>query len=605
MNENPFQQEIDKQKIKYRGFKKNSYYITMRDSVKIALDVVLPKDLPPNAKIPAILYQTRYWRSYEFKKWISWILKDVPERIMEQKVSTGRGYAFVKVDVRGTGASFGSRPHPWSEEEVEDGREIIDWIISQPWSDGNIVTYGSSYPGITAELVATLNHPAVKGIIPMHNYFDLYTDIASPGGIFNEFFINHWANIGRYLDKNSIEGLLEIYPILKYIVKGVVPVESDKDRTILKKAMQAHSSNTYVSELTEGSSFRDDTYLGSKEKSVNDLSIFTRKDQIEKSKLPIFSWGGWLDGTSADVVIKRFVNFGNPQIAVIGDWNHSVRNRANLYFPKDRKAKPNKKIQVDSCLDFFDDCISGKPIKGKILYYYTMAEEKWKKTHIWPPEGTVMEKWYFNQNFMLSQNKPQDDTGSDTYAIDFETTTGKGNRWYTNIGLKTFYENRAEVDSKLLTYTSEPLKEDMEITGHPIITLFLTSTHEDGAIFAYLEDIDENGNVTYITEGELRVIHRKISDETPPYKETIPYHTFRKNDNMSLTSGEMAETNFGFLPTSVLIRKNHKIRIAIAGADKDTFTRYPEKGNPVIIISRDKEYSSFIELPIINIRDVK
>lgn len=59
------------------------------------------------------------------------------------------------------------------------------------------------------------------------------------------------------------------------------------------------------------------------------------------------------------------------------------------------------------------------------------------------------------------------------------------------------------------------------------------------------------------------------------------------------------EISFGFLPTSVLIRKGHRIRVAIAGADKDTFNRYPEEGIPTYNIKRNKYHASYIDIPVI------
>lgn len=48
------------------------------------------------------------------------------------------GYAVVAVDVRGTGASFGSWRAPWQPEERADSQEIVDWIVSQPWSNQQV-----------------------------------------------------------------------------------------------------------------------------------------------------------------------------------------------------------------------------------------------------------------------------------------------------------------------------------------------------------------------------------------------------------------------------------------------------------------------------------
>jgi len=54
-----------------------------------------------------------------------------------------------------------------------------------------------------------------------------------------------------------------------------------------------------------------------------------------------------------------------------------------------------------------------------------------------------------------------------------------------------------------------------------------------------------------------------------------------------------------YVLTSVLIHKGHRLKIAIAGADKDTFSRYPAEGKPIIKIFRSREYASYIDLPII------
>jgi putative CocE/NonD family hydrolase len=151
----------------------------------------------------------------------------------------------------------------------------------------------------------------------------------------------------------------------------------------------------------------------------------------------------------------------------------------------------------------------------------------------------------------------------------------------------------------MLCYTSDPMEDDLEITGQAIINLFLSSTHDDGVIFIYLKDIDEDGNITYITDGEFRVIHRKVSTEKPPYKILVPYHTYRSDDANPLIPGEIAEVKFGLHNTSVLLKKDHRLKIAIAGCDKDTFYKYPKKERPMIMISRNKNFASYIDLPII------
>ena len=68
---------------------------------------------------------------------------------------------------------------------------------------------------------------------------------------------------------------------------------------------------------------------------------------------------------------------------------------------------------------------------------------------------------------------------------------------------------------------------------------------------------------------------------------------------MPLVPGEIAELKFGLLPTSVLIKKGHRIRIAIAGHDRSVFARIPANGTPTISVSRNSQSASFVELPVV------
>ena len=91
---------------------RTSQYLTMRDGVKIAVDLYLPDDLQPGQQIPAILHQTRYWRAIEYRWLISLFKDDRPRGIIGNYAERflQQGYAWVDVDARGSGASFGTRP---------------------------------------------------------------------------------------------------------------------------------------------------------------------------------------------------------------------------------------------------------------------------------------------------------------------------------------------------------------------------------------------------------------------------------------------------------------------------------------------------------------
>jgi hypothetical protein len=602
MKVNPFQQKDEYyfQPI-YEDFSVTSTYIPMRDGIKIAATICLPKGLSSEDKLPALLYQTRYLRTHHLRLPYRWVWKETVDHFPKTELFTANGYACVYVDVRGCGASYGYRQSPFSEDEVKDGSDIVDWIIDQPWSDGKVVSNGISYTGFTAEWLGTNNHPAVKSVMMGHSGWDSFIDIIFPGGCFNTAFIQLWSFYGKQLDKNSMKEIKILMPFRWLLMKGVKQVHSDVDFSQLIGAKKDHLKNLYVYENISEVNYRDDVVKLENieyERMFDARSIYKYQHKLQKLNIPIYSWASWLDANFANVEIYRFLNLANPQVVIIGDWNHGAHLPANPYYPSRESVIPNEHERIKSEIRFFNRCLK-EGIKGKSIYYYTMGEEQWKKSIIWPPEGHNLQKWYLQEDNLLIKKEPQNSDGADDYKINFRATTGIFNRWMGPAGTPIDYSNRTKADKRILTYTSLPLENDIEITGNPIITLYLASTHDDGAIFVYLEDVDEKNNVIYLTDGNLRLIHRKISKDLPPYKTMIPYHSFLKKDAAPMIPNQVSEIKFGLHLVSALVRKGHRIRIAISGADKDTFMRYPAEGKPIITIQRNKKYSSFIEIPTI------
>ena len=159
------------------------------------------------------------------------------------------------------------------------------------------------------------------------------------------------------------------------------------------------------------------------------------------------------------------------------------------------------------------------------------------------------------------------------------------------------YPDRAEEDTKLLTYTSAPLETDVEITGSPVVTIEMASTTSDGAVFAYLEDVGADGRVTYVDEGIFRTINRKIATKPLPYVPLGPAHSYLRSDAEPMVAGQSAEIAFSMFPTSVLLHKGHRIRLALAGADVSMFERIPTNATPTWIVYREKSRASSLEVP--------
>ena len=574
----------------YKGVTTQSLYILMSDGAKIAIDLLRPRSAPADLRLPTILIIARYWRSFALRGLTQSHRAPIGPRKHLADFLVPRGYTVVVMDSRGSGASTGSTPYPFNEREIRDYGEVVEWIIRQPWSDGKVV-------------------------VSQQADIDQYAEFLLPGGIPSEWLIRTWQHTNEALDRNRFptewasggserRSLLirMLASISSRTIKGVRPVDADRDGSELRRAVVEHGANGDVAAYARAVTFRDDPF-GPSGVTIEAFNTTRYHRQIERSGAAIFTWGSWFDGCTADGVIRRFASYDNPQRGVIGAWSHGYLNHGSPYCTPRSPLRPPLREQWQEILEYLDHYLRAAPDQGqseKALVYYTLGEETWKITDIWPPAGSTTERWYLAAGNGLAREAPTVEEGSDIYQVDFEATTGLTNRWRTQDGVgRVVYGNRAGADERLLTYTSLPLSRDMEIAGHPVITLLVASTAEDGAFHVYLEDVDEKGNVTYVTEGLLRAVHRRVSDQRPSLALFVPYHSFLRQDGAPLVPGEVAELRFGLLPVSGLLRMGHRLRVAIAGADTDTFARIPAQGEPTITVYRNRRHASHIELPVI------
>lgn len=556
----------------YNGFKTESLYLTLRDSIQLALDVHLPKGLEASKKIPAILYLTRYVRSLQPIGSIRWltgpIFGNVPKE--EVKYLTTHGYACIIVDVRGTGASTGSRTMEFSSQEIADGAEVVDWIIRQPWSNGKVGSTGVSYLGTTAELLLVNQHPAVQASVIRSGTFDLYEHIAFPGGVRQGPFLEVWRNSTYALD-NSKLGYFSFMAGL--VVKGVKPVDGDKGRKKLRSALEDHEDNFDIFKEFPKLVYRDQliTSLG---KSMNNYSPHFYGKEIEGSKTPIYRISGWYDGANMKSAIQGFLSTQNSQKLLIGPWDHGP---FEFISPFGNTSKVTFDVYAE-ILRFFDFHLKGIDngiLEEPPIHYYNMGQEQWRSASQWPEPNIGKQTFFFSADSMLIQEKNKIQTGSIPYEVDYTFSTGAGARWHSLTPAYRMdpigYPDWTARASRLLTFSTEPVPQPTEITGYPVVELHLKCDGTDPTIFVYLQDQAPDGRLTYITEGQFRAIHRKESNDTPPYPMLGPYHTFKESDSELVVPGKPFEVTFELLPISYELPKGHRLQVAISGADVDHF----------------------------------
>jgi putative CocE/NonD family hydrolase len=245
-----------------------------------------------------------------------------------------------------------------------------------------------------------------------------------------------------------------------------------------------------------------------------------------------------------------------------------------------------------------------------IRYHVMKApnEWEWRTADEWPLPEQSLTNYYFHtgpsgsvesvNDGQLSTERPTDNSAKDDYVVDYTTTSGKATRWDNAVGEGFDYSAIGENDKKGLTYTTEVLGENLEITGHPVAHIWVSSTATDGDFFVYLEEVDAEGVSHYVSEGVLRASHRALHEPHYDYL-GLPFHRSHEEDVVELAPGEIAELAFDLQPTSNVFNAGNRIRITLTCADKDNATTPELSPPPTVSIYRNTQNSSYVRLPVI------
>jgi hypothetical protein len=304
------------------------------------------------------------------------------------------------------------------------------------------------------------------------------------------------------------------------------------------------------------------------------------------SGVPIYAYSGWFDGAMVNGQIKAYHALAAPGTRLrLGPWFHGGEFNASPFAKRGRPVFDH----AAEIIRFFDRHLRGGVTpEGELpVEYYTMGAEEWRGATTWPPPGAQWVQWHLGAGRRLTPAMPAEAESRDTYTINATLTSGGGSRWGMVVGTGAVrgYPDRRRNATRMLTYTTPPLTQAVEVTGHPRLSVFLSANAPDGALFAYLEDVAPGGRVTYVTEGQLRLIHRRQP------------RSFRKADAEPLVPSQVTPVAFDLLPTSYVFPAGHAIRVSFAGVDAATFSNVLPVTPLVYDLHRDAAHPSRIELP--------
>jgi putative CocE/NonD family hydrolase len=569
----------------YDSWVRTSRYITMRDGVRLAADIIRPavKGKVEEKPLPVIFTHTRYHRATVGKN--GKVESEADSPISQAFLK--HGYVLAVVDVRGSGASFGTWQGLFNPDETRDAYEVIEWLAAQPWCSGKIGMAGGSYLGSTQLMAASTKPPHLKALFPMVPPLDVY-DVAYHNGVFFKDLIKTWNDLTVMLDTKL----------------PAAPVDQDRDGSLLKAAIKEHAGNRLTIDLFSPPRYRDSRDDASGAFIMRDWQPSGHVSEITESKVPMYLWGGWFDSFTRDVFLMQR-NFDVPRKLVVGAWSHSPRDPAiqlEEYYPMAVEGLR----WFDYWLKGIDNGIMAEPA----VRYQVMKSPKvreWRTSAVWPvAEAKPMD--FFLQagpsrsvpsvnDGLLTVAKPSGRGGRDAYIVDYTTTTGTTTRWDNTVGEGFGYPDMTANDRKGLTYTTAPLEKDVEVTGHPIVHLWVSSTAGDGDYFAYLEEVDPSGGSQYITEGAIKASFRAL-DEAPYDYLGLPYHRAYQADAKPPQPGETVELVFDMPPTSNVFNAGNRIRLTVTCADRDNAETTPVTPAPTVSVYRDKDRDSRLVLPV-------
>lgn len=552
---------------------RTSIPIAMPDGVRLAADLYLPKrnGVVVSEPLPVVWCHERYRRAeavagglitkLDAQPWLRELLR--------------HGYIVAVVDARGSGASEGRRSVEFGAEETRDAYTVTEWLAAQPWCTGRIGMYGMSYSGINQLLAAGTAPPHLAAVFPQMALFDLYAFLR-PGGIFRDDFARSWGELVRRLDTQP----------------GASGADGQTDGSA---ALAAHQANSDVFEQAAAMRFRDSRDEATGLALYEELNPAAALGRISASGIPICHLSGWNDLWVRDTTLW-YRNLTNPQRMIIGPWSHS--------------SNCDDELAVEH-LRWFDHWLKGIDngvLDGPPVRYFTMgapADTGWRTSWEWPPAASRYTEYYFgpgpvgtvasvNDGALVAAAPTQPD-GADAYRVDYSTTSGRTTRWADGYGGGFRYDLTPN-DRKALTYTTPALSRDMEITGHPVVHLWVSSDHPDGDFFVYLEEVDERGESQYVSEAAIRASHRARA-AAPFDTMGLPFHPGTSALVRPLPA-EPVELVVDLHPTSTLVAAGRRLRVTVTGCDRDNAHTPELAPAPLVHIHRSPRHPSRVVLPV-------
>jgi putative CocE/NonD family hydrolase len=570
--------------------------VPMTDGTRLAADIYRPT---APGKFPAILERTPYNRE-----------ESVILRTGTPQFFAERGFVFIVQDVRGRFGSEGTW-YPFVDDGWgvnRDGYETIAWVAAQPWCNGKVATAGGSYAGQTQMLLAPTRPPALACCFIREAASDLARQWVYRGGAFEWAFGHDW-NV-----RHTAFAMSRQVRLIDRIA-GIEPRRFD------------HLP------LMTGDIFADPfRWLRDTLAHPNDGRFwkpFNFEQQYDQVDVPIYHLAGWFD-IFLDGSIRNFQGLQAngrskatraAQKLIIGPWTHgpSVNDPAFAQRVGDMDFGPNALLDFNAeHLRWYDHWLNGARndvLAEPRVRYFLMGANEWRTTDSWPPPAKFR-RWYLHSGSsgsakslndgVLDTDEPSGSEPPDVYRYDpaDPVPTVGGNTLYSGLRKTSTGEENPDfwitagprdqrsVEPRCLTYTSEPLTEDLDVVGAVSLLLYAESDCVDTDYVGKLTDVFPDGRSILVVDGILRARYRKS----------------RKKPKL-LRPGKVYRLTVDLWPTAWRFLAGHRLRVAVTSSNFPRWDRNLNVGQHPLTacamqvatnaIHHDDKHPSCIKLPIL------
>lgn len=549
--------------------------VSMRDGVVLRADVLRPGGKGP---FPVLVYRTPYGKEFALQEYTTF------------HHAVQRGYAVVVQDVRGRYASEGEfRPY---ENEGRDGYDTIEWAARQPWSSGDVGTFGLSYPGAVQWLAAVESPPHLKAMVPAMTF-------STP----QNFFYSH----GLW-DLSWIEWIWDnIAPDVR--VKKSLPGPKTYEEATAAwgqagPKMLATVPLNQVGELRSLAPYYFDWLSHPPEDPWWDWCELRNK--YARVRVAVLNLSGWYDDNyGPEGATTNFVGLlasragqADPRARLLlGPWVHGVESTQTSH-SGEREFGPSAVIDYDEVvlrwMDHYVRGVENGVEKEAAVRYFVMGANSWREATNWPPPAEAR-SFYLQRSNDSQGEDVLSSAAPDAQALSFSFVSDPARpvtNVYSTSGAHDYRQLTARKD--VLTFDSAPLERDLEVTGPIHADIYLSCDCRDTDLFARLLDVAPDGTAFNLMSPGLDV-------QRASYREL-------SRGRQLLEPGRIYEIRLNDLIASNVFLRGHRVRLQVSATFFPNFSRNLHTGESeavsakmqktTISIYADRQHPSRIVLPV-------